>query len=352
MDRLRIARGVFAVLAALSLVGILAYSVALLAAPTTDAGREYAYARAGDDYVLYTVPQIPNDHNAYARWTVSVGNLSPDRIIIVHAQDLPDVLAGREPPHGSRVLTRGNATDWGFYAGPVKGELRLEQLRSPGPLGRLERPYACPACIDDPRPAFVFARGSGWIGANASSLSHGHWDIDASGRASADAPILVTMISEEHNFVDWFPPLFYALAVTGASTALAGAWWAIEIAIHRRSPRTPTGPPSTEEMLRLVDLSERYLASLSRAYLAGGAALFALVLVASYLAVPSLIAAARRHAVDPYYVGAPIVLMGPFVAGIATILWGAGYRRLRLERDRWRALLGGYHEATDRILRP
>jgi hypothetical protein len=348
-QRLRAARIAFASLAALALVAVLVFGTVMLVAPRSDSGHAYGKVERGDSYLVYTVPEVPIDGVARGHWSTLEGKNAPDTIRIIAYSDLGNLLAGRPLAYPHREVTYAanpcRCSSWGGWDNlPWHGYAEVRYIDSDG------RYAFCGSC-QDPRLTLVWTRGTAWQGAE---VTHGAWTLDAEGQPQGDAPILWRGIVNEHNFLDWFGVMLGALLTLGALTVAAGGWLAAETLLARRARRDtpPPAPPlaGTEDLLRLVQLSERYLAALTGYFLAGGLVVLLGVAVVSYLAVPALLQSAHDHFFDPFYADIPILLLGPFLAVVALTLWGLAFQRVRRERARWRRLGAEFGKFTDAVL--
>lgn len=343
-SRLRWARALFALAASLALAGLLTYTVVLLVAPASDAAGEYRVLQRGDDYVVYTQPVTESDDNVHGAWRAAPNQPVPDRMLVVHGSEVARLVAG-EDPQGRVLSTNDTRQTWGGFASPWNGWVDVTIIER-GQSGRYVWPWEDCTMCSDPRPTIVWTRGDAWRGADLSEFQAGDW---STGQGAA-SPIVFSGVVTEHNFDEWVPLLQDATsALIGIATAL-GAWWALERWLVRSTPVRATPTPATDDLLRLVDDSRRYLALLHRQYLAGGVVLAVALVTLAIAALPPLVAAVKAHFVDPYYA---YVLLGiglPFLGALGAVAWLAGYSRLRRERERWARLDAGLGDATARLM--
>lgn len=358
--RAKAARIAFAVGAAVTLAATLVFASIMLIAPRADAGHAYGKVERGDGYLVYTVPEFPVDGQVNGRWSVPEGKKTPDRILVIAYSDLANVLAGKPPANAYREVHFADGAPWPAWGGwstlPWHGYVELRYLEYEGGpwSGSYTLPYLCDRC-DDPRLTVVWTRGTDWVGSAPDAVTHGSWSVAKDGHVTGDAPILWRGIVNEHNFVDWFAVMYGTLATLGGLTAALGLWWAADAVLARRTRRAPpaTAPaPTTEDLLRLVDLSERYLRALTGYFVAGGFIVLIAVVVLSYFAVPALLQSAAEHFFDPYYVDIPILLLAPFLGVVSLTLWGLAFQRVRRERRRWRRVDAEFSRFADAVLEP
>lgn len=344
--RARWARALFAVAGFVALAGLLTYTVVLLVAPSSDAAGEYHVLRRGDDYVVFTQPVTASDDNVHGEWRAAPNQPVPERMLVIHGSEVARLVAG-EYPQGRVLSTNDTRQIWGGFASPWNGWVDVTIVER-GPNGFYVWPWeACAAC-SDPRPTIVWIRGDGWKGASMAEFETGDWSTGE----GAPSPILFEGVVTEHNFDKWVPLLQDATSTMISLSAAFAAWWGVEGRLARQAVARASAVPGTDDLLRLVDESRRYLVLLHRQYLLGGLVLVVALVTLAVAGLPPLVAAARAHFVDPYYA---YVLLGigiPFLGGLGAIGWIAGYSRLRHERERWARLSPGLDDATARLMEP
>lgn len=345
--RARVARAGFLVATGLALATLATFTVVLLVAPASPAAGEHHVLRRGDDYFVYAQPVLDEDDVLDAAWRAAPGQAVPDRVAIVHGSEVARLLAG-EAPQGRALEARGDAQPWGGFDAPWEGRIGIRMVER-GPDGRYVFPWSgCGGC-SDPRPTIVWTRGDAWTGAPLDAFTRGSWA--APDPSAAHPPILLEGVATEHNFDEWAPRLRDAATLAVAAAAALGAWWAIEAALARRDAADPP-PPGTDDLLRLVRESERYLDLLGRQLLLGGLVLLLALGLLAFAGLPPILDAAEAHFADPYYAYVLVGIGFPFLAAVASLAWLSGYRRLKRERARWARHAAGLAQTTARLMGP
>jgi hypothetical protein len=316
----------------------------LLANPPRDCCLTVQSTQQGDGYfVAVEAFGFPGRHVS-GHWSTHAG--TPDRVLLLSGQDAVRVLAGGEP---ERVLGEWRpSTAHGELAfGEVA--FRLPEFRCSGPNG---------GCNDGDLPTLVWLRGDDWKGTPWRALEGHTMEPQGDSGVGGSGPLLFRGRVGSAFVVAAVPLLCWAAVVAAGSAVVAAAVWGAQ-ARRRRAPPAPPDAHATgtEQMLRLLHLSELYVATIARYFLVSAAVIVALAALAMYLALPPALEAAEAAMLD--LPGEPLAVTSlalalaiPFATGVAFVFWAAQYRRVRAEVRRWRAISERMAASEARVLQP